>query len=286
MGERADGQVVDARLGVGAGGVQGQRPEDSRTARPPTSATASAVWIGVKLSSRIRSAPASSTSRTCWRVSTSTSIGTSGNSSRTRLKASATPPAAMTWLSLTSAASDSDIRWLTPPPQRTAYFSMARRPGVVLRVSRTLAPVPSSTSAQARVAVAMPESRHSRLSAPRSPVSRSRVRVVTVSSFWPGATRSPSSTCRSTANSSVQTMDRTASAMRRPATTPASRAVKSPVATASSATVATVVTSTPPSRSSAMATCATSSTWTGSRPASARSWARAGSRPHSSASSS
>ena len=37
--------------------------------------------------------------------------------------------------------------------------------------------MPSSTSAQARVAVAMPESRHSRLSALRSAVSRSRVRV-------------------------------------------------------------------------------------------------------------
>ena len=50
----------------------------------------------------------------------------------------ATPPAATTWLSLTSAASDSDMRWLTPPPQRTANFSRARSPGVVLRVSRTL----------------------------------------------------------------------------------------------------------------------------------------------------
>ena len=30
------------------------------------------------------------------------------------------------------------MRWLAPPPQRTAYFSRARRPGVVLRVSRTM----------------------------------------------------------------------------------------------------------------------------------------------------
>lgn len=76
------------------------------------------------------------------------------------------------------------MRWLTPPPHRTAYFSSARSPGVVLRVSRTFAFVPSSTSAQARVAVAIPESLQSRLSALRSPVSRSRVRVVTVRSFW------------------------------------------------------------------------------------------------------
>ena len=56
-----------------------------------------------------------------------------------------------TWLSLISAASDSDIRWLTPPPHRTAYFSSARRPGVVLRVSRIAAPVPSTASTQRRV---------------------------------------------------------------------------------------------------------------------------------------
>src|SRR5437763_3263481 len=33
-------------------------------------------------------------------------------------------------------ASDSDIRWFSPPPQRTAYFCSARSPGRVLRVSR------------------------------------------------------------------------------------------------------------------------------------------------------
>ncbi|CAM5477530.1 hypothetical protein SCYAM73S_05469 [Streptomyces cyaneofuscatus] len=73
-------------------------------------------------------------------------MGRSGNSARTRLNASATPPAAMTWLSLTRAASESDIRWLTPPPHRTAYFSSARSPAVVLRVSRTWALEPSSVS--------------------------------------------------------------------------------------------------------------------------------------------
>ena len=45
---------------------------------------------------------------------------------------------ATTWLSLISAASDKDIRWFIPPPQRTAYFSRARSPGVVLRVSAHL----------------------------------------------------------------------------------------------------------------------------------------------------
>ncbi|CAM5688200.1 hypothetical protein STENM223S_07656 [Streptomyces tendae] len=212
-------------------------------------------------------------------MSTSTSIGTSGKRSRTALKACATPPAATTWLSLTSAASERDMRRSTPPPQRTANFSRLRSPGVVLRVSRTFVLVPSSASAHARVAVAMPESRHSRFRALRSAV-RSRVRVVTDSSTWPAVTRSPSSTCRSTSNSSVHTIDRTASATRRPATVPASRAVKSAVATASSGIVATVVTSTPWARSSWRATLAMSSTSTGSSPASARSWASAGSSPH------
>ena len=41
------------------------------------------------------------------------------------------------WLSLTSTASDRLPRWLWPPPARTAAFSRARRPGVVLRVSST-----------------------------------------------------------------------------------------------------------------------------------------------------
>ena len=39
-------------------------------------------------------------------------------------------------------ASSSPKRWLKPPPQRTAYFSSARRPGVVLRVSTIMAPAP------------------------------------------------------------------------------------------------------------------------------------------------
>ena len=39
------------------------------------------------------------------------------------------------WLSLTRTASESPPRWLWPPPARTAAFSRARSPGVVLRVS-------------------------------------------------------------------------------------------------------------------------------------------------------
>ena len=57
---------------------------------------------------------------------------------------------------------------------RTAYFSSARSPGVVLRVSRIVAPVPSSASTNRRVSVAMPERRPRRLSAVRSPVRTAR----------------------------------------------------------------------------------------------------------------
>ncbi len=38
-------------------------------------------------------------------------------------------PSRPRWLSFTSTISDSDPRWFTPPPARTAAFSRARRPG-------------------------------------------------------------------------------------------------------------------------------------------------------------
>ena len=69
---------------------------------------------------------------------------------RTASSAAPTPPAAARWLSLTRTASWRPARWLRPPPQRTAYFSSERSSGIVLRVSRTRAPVPSTASAQAR----------------------------------------------------------------------------------------------------------------------------------------
>ena len=107
-------------------------------------------------------------------MSTSISTGSCPAAARTSSKALVTEPAAAMWLSLISAASDSDIRWLTPPPQRTAYFSSARSPGRVLRVSRMLAPEPRMVSVQIRVRVATPDRWVSRFSAVRSAVSRSR----------------------------------------------------------------------------------------------------------------
>ena len=60
------------------------------------------------------------------------------------------------WLSLIRMPSYNPIRWLVPPPIRTAYFSSNRQPGVVFRVSRTLAFVHSTAVAYSRVSVAIP----------------------------------------------------------------------------------------------------------------------------------
>ena len=58
----------------------------------------------------------------------------------------------------------------TPPPISTARFSSARRSGVVFRVSRILAPVPSTACTNRRVMVATPDMRCRKFSATRSPV--------------------------------------------------------------------------------------------------------------------
>ena len=57
------------------------------------------------------------------------------------------------WLSFTSTKSESEPRWLTPPPARTAAFSSARSPGMVLRVSQMRTPPrsPATASTNARV---------------------------------------------------------------------------------------------------------------------------------------
>ena len=66
------------------------------------------------------------------------------------------------------------MRWLVPPPAATAAFSSARSPGVVLRVSRTRAPLPSTARTKRAVSVATPDRCPSRLSAVRSPASSAR----------------------------------------------------------------------------------------------------------------
>ncbi len=65
-------------------------------------------------------------------------------------------------------------------------------PGVVLRVSSSRVLVPASASAQARVSVAMPESRWIKFSAHLSPVSSARIRPLTASTNAPASSASPS----------------------------------------------------------------------------------------------
>ena len=111
---------------------------------------------------------------------------------RRRCTAGVMPPAAWTWLSLTIAASSSPKRWLNPPPQRTAYFCSARRPGRVLRVQTMRAFVPATAFTSAAVAVAVPDSGPRKFSATRSAVSKLRAGPLTVASRVPAATSEPS----------------------------------------------------------------------------------------------
>ena len=71
-------------------------------------------------------------------------------------------------LSFINAASDSDIRWFSPPPILTANFSNSRRSGVVLRVSRIFVLVPFTSDTQRFVRVAIPLNLPRRFKAVRS----------------------------------------------------------------------------------------------------------------------
>nr|BFE67348.1 hypothetical protein GCM10020092_006490 [Actinoplanes digitatis] len=135
------------------------------------------------------------------------------------------------------------MRLFVPPPARTAYFSSTRRPGVVLRVSSTVALVPASSSAHLRVCVATPDIRQSRLSAVRSAVSRDRVGPVTTARTSPRATRAPSSTRWSNSAVPPEVAAKTRAATGRLATTPGARATSSAVSTWSAGIVASLVTS-------------------------------------------
>src|ERR1035437_568747 len=98
------------------------------------------------------------------------------------------------WLFLIRIPSCRSRRWLMPPPQQTAYLSSARRPGMVLRVSRIL--VLDFTAATARtyslVSVAMPDMRCIRFRMTRS-VERMAAALARMTAMaWPFLTRTPS----------------------------------------------------------------------------------------------
>src|SRR5438309_5563424 len=158
-------------------------------------------------------------------------------------------------------ASDRLPRWLAPPPARTAAFSRARRPGVVLRVSRIRhrPPAAAAASAWARVRVAMPDRWPRKLSADRSPVRTDRSGPLTVPSRWPAASVSPSAAAQVTVTAGSSWAN-TSLATAVPARTPDARATKCPVPAASAGMSAVEVRSPRTPRSSARARATASRT--------------------------
>ena len=171
------------------------------------------------------------------------------------------------WLSLISMASSRPKRWLKPPPQRTAYFSSARRPGVVLRVQQMRVCVPATRRTNSCVAVATPERWPRRLSAARSAASTARAGPVTVISAVLAATLAPSRACAAISISGASRRN-AAAASGSPAITPALRATTMARAGVSSGMVAVEVTSPARPRSSASVRVTASSISSGERKAS------------------
>ena len=118
-----------------------RRPKPPRRRRRQSPLTARADADGVMLSRRMTSAPARTAAVTSASVLASTSIlARCVAPALASFTAFASEPAAAMWLSLIRTCSPSDERWLMQPPHRTAYFSSARKPGVVFRVSAMRTP--------------------------------------------------------------------------------------------------------------------------------------------------
>ena len=182
---------------------------------------------GDMLSRSTTSAPASTACFTWSWVSHSTSTVRPGQCSRARSTASSMVMP-VRWLSFTITKSDRLPRWLAPPPARTAAFSSARNPGVVLRVSQMRA-FPWVARTQCRVVDATPERCCRKFSAVRSAVSIDASGPSTCARVWPGPTSWPSSACQRT-SSAGSTWWNTSVAAAQPARTPSSRATMAPVA--------------------------------------------------------
>ena len=171
VGEGADRDEVGAGRRVGGDRCPGsRRPETSTGQRPATSATAAATSAGLMLSTQ-HQVGAGLDGHLDLLEGVALDLARSGRASGA---GPAPPPPRWRrparWLSLSRMPSESEPRWLAPPPARTAAFSRARRPGVVLRVSRMRAVGPAA-STKRRVRVATPERWPSRLRAVRSAVS-------------------------------------------------------------------------------------------------------------------
>ena len=124
---------------------------------------------------------------------------------------------------------------------------------MVLRVSRIRALVSPTASTQALVRVAVPDSRHTKLSMVRSMVNSSMVGALMVATTSPRTTRCPSAAFNSNASGVPMNHSRAAANTGMPAMIPEPRTTTSAVLRASGETVAMLVMSSPPCRSSASA---------------------------------
>src|SRR5262245_29349500 len=182
------------------------------------------------LSSSRASAPASVASRTWSRSPHSTWTVRPGQRSRAWTTAAVIPNSSR-WLSLSSTQSDRLPRWLDPPPARTAAFSSARRPGVVLRVSHTRRSPPASVMASTKraVRVATPDRWPRKFSAVRSAVRMGASGPRTSAMATPAVTRSPSS-AHQASSSWGSTWRKASMAQSRPARMPSARGTNCAVA--------------------------------------------------------
>ena len=216
------------------------------------------------LSSIIHSGLALSALRHSSSVSTSTSTASFGNALRAATTAwssalGSPPRQSLRWLSFIRTLSYIPMRWFDPPPQRTAYFSNTRRPGVVLRVSRIIVPRRLTASTNLRVSVAVAHILCMKLRAVRSAARMLLALPRNMSIGSPGATTSPSRLrIRTVVFGSTAFM--TARATVVPETThPAPLACISPVATAEGSTSASLVASSHLSRRTSRASARSSS---------------------------
>ena len=157
MGEPADGDEIDAARGDLGDIGEETPPEASVIARPSTILTASVNSAGLMLSSRIASAPSAKASCN-WveRIHLDFDLHKVPD-------IAFRPPQC-----LRHTAGDGDMivldqhgiveaeAMIVPPPARTAYFSIARKPGVVLRVQTICALWRATAATKLAVAVAIP----------------------------------------------------------------------------------------------------------------------------------
>ncbi|MNM34220.1 hypothetical protein D3C81_448640 [compost metagenome] len=230
-------------------------PLASSLALPAVMRTASRISSRFSSSSMMMSAPAASAWRSSSRLSTSISTGLPGAMRCAAATAAATPPLAAMWFSLIRKASYRPMRWLSQPPQVTAYFCARRRPGRVLRVSSRRTWVPSTRSARKRARVATPDSICRKFSALRSPLSSERAGPSRWNSGWLAVARSPSATCQCTATRGSSWRN-TASTHAVPAITQSSRVMMVALARRSAGISCAVISPLPMSSNSARRTLA------------------------------